>query len=67
MEQGLQVRCQVKTVTFSHIYQLEIIRGGARVAGKMSGKDSHSVTAINWRLSRMEQGLQAGCGVWCDW
>ena len=39
MEQGLQEGCQVKTVTFSHIHQLEIISGGARVAGGMSGKD----------------------------
>ena len=36
VEQGLQEGCQVKTVTFSH--QLEIISGGARVAGGVPGK-----------------------------
>ena len=46
----------------SHSNQLNIIPGGARVAGGMSGKDcSTSVTAINWRLHRMEQGLPEGC------
>ena len=32
---------KVKTIKFSHINQLEIISGEARVAGRMSGKDCY--------------------------
>ena len=56
MDQGLQERCLIKTVTFSHIHQLEITSGEARVAGGMSGKDchiqSHPSTGVHIRLSK---------------
>ena len=56
----LPEECQVKTVTFSHSHQLEIIRCGVRVAEGMSGKDCHI-------QSQPSTGGHSGWGMVCWW